>query len=224
MSRRADHRPLHHQPLLHLAQGAPFRHHLSHRLPEQHFQTWYPSPDTESQLFASAPSQASSSSHMLPSISLWPLGPPDFLLPMHQADFEPQAYYEPNLASSSTPSDTSSVSRDTESPPVPECVQVVCNAPLVAPVPLPYHSPTFLQFDLPDDDEDLSHPPYVGRPHKRKREEADEDEAENVAQLPAKRRLGADPSLRWDPHPGAKSAQNPHLALSMLAHRHYRRR
>lgn len=40
-------------------------------------------------------------------------------------------------------------------------IHVVCNAPLVAPVPLPYHSPTFLQFDLPDIDADLSHPPYT---------------------------------------------------------------
>ncbi|CAK5263375.1 unnamed protein product [Mycena citricolor] len=47
---------------------------------------------------------------------------------------------------------------------------VICNAPLVAPVPLPYHSPTFLQFEsLPDIDEDLSHPPYTCRPNVLKR-------------------------------------------------------
>ncbi|KIP09094.1 hypothetical protein PHLGIDRAFT_126548 [Phlebiopsis gigantea 11061_1 CR5-6] len=45
--------------------------------------------------------------------------------------------------------------------PPPPAVHVVCTAPLVAPKPLPYHSPTFLHFDLPDDDEDLSHPPYA---------------------------------------------------------------
>ncbi|KAL1758323.1 hypothetical protein FB107DRAFT_272149 [Schizophyllum commune] len=51
---------------------------------------------------------------------------------------------------------------------------VICNAPLVAPRPLPYHSPTFLQFDLlPDVDEDLSHPPYTKRASKRKRDDAD---------------------------------------------------
>lgn len=60
--------------------------------------------------------------------------------------------------------------------PAPEYVHVICNAPLVAPKPLPYHSPTFLKFDLPDDDEDLSHPPYVSRPHKRKRGGEDEEE------------------------------------------------
>ncbi|KAF5324483.1 hypothetical protein D9611_004541 [Ephemerocybe angulata] len=40
---------------------------------------------------------------------------------------------------------------------------VVCNAPLVSPIPLPYNSPRFLEFDLPDIDEDLSHPPYTSR-------------------------------------------------------------
>ncbi|KAJ7582609.1 hypothetical protein C8J56DRAFT_955237 [Mycena floridula] len=49
-----------------------------------------------------------------------------------------------------------------------------CNAPLIAPKPLPFHSPTFLEFELlPDLDEDLSHPPYTRRtvaPSKRKRE------------------------------------------------------
>ncbi|KIM57601.1 hypothetical protein SCLCIDRAFT_1219275 [Scleroderma citrinum Foug A] len=45
----------------------------------------------------------------------------------------------------------------------------VCDVPVLAPRPLPYHSPTFLQFDLPDTDEDLSHPPYTHRPAKRKR-------------------------------------------------------
>jgi hypothetical protein len=54
---------------------------------------------------------------------------------------------------------------------------VQCNAPLLAPRPLPYHSPTFLQFEqLPDFDEDLSHPPYTKRSthSKRKRDTSDE--------------------------------------------------
>lgn len=55
---------------------------------------------------------------------------------------------------------------------------VQCNAPLIAPKPLPYHSPTFLQFELlPDIDEDLSHPPYTqrgGTASKRKRDSFDD--------------------------------------------------
>ncbi len=81
------------------------------------------------------------------------------------------------LADSAARSDTSSVvSRDSDlSPsPVPEVAEVICNAPLVAPIPLPYHSPTFLLYDLPDEDEDLSHPPYTHRPHKRKRAREEE--------------------------------------------------
>lgn len=50
----------------------------------------------------------------------------------------------------------------------------VCDVPLLAPRPLPYHSPTFLHFDLPDSDEDLSHPPYTHRPPKRKRSDCDD--------------------------------------------------
>lgn len=60
-------------------------------------------------------------------------------------------------------------------PPRPQSLHVICNAPLIAPKPLPYHSPTFLKFELlPDLDEDLSHPPYTQRPSKRKREDNDE--------------------------------------------------
>ena len=80
--------------------------------------------------------------------------------------------------------------------PLPATVHVVCTAPLVAPKPLPYHSPTFLQFDLPDDDEDLSHPPYVSRPHKRKRRADDADDSD--APPPAmKRRAADDRRGRW---------------------------
>ncbi|CAL1704338.1 unnamed protein product [Somion occarium] len=83
-----------------------------------------------------------------------------------------------------SPTDVSSNASESGPSPGPDFVHAVCNAPLVAPVPLPYHSPTFLQFDLPDDDEDLSHPPYVSRPHKRKRES---DEADDLSRVIIKR-------------------------------------
>ncbi|KAF5391895.1 hypothetical protein D9757_001775 [Collybiopsis confluens] len=58
----------------------------------------------------------------------------------------------------------------------PPSLHVICNAPLIAPKPLPYHSPTFLKFELlPDLDEDLSHPPYTQRPSKRKRQDEPAD-------------------------------------------------
>ncbi|KAG1749022.1 uncharacterized protein EDB91DRAFT_1244814 [Suillus paluster] len=74
-----------------------------------------------------------------------------------------------------TPSPSSETSSSFYLSPSPEPlpIRVVCNVPLLAPRPLPYHSPTFLQFDLPDPDEDLSHPPYTHRPSKRKREDDD---------------------------------------------------
>ena len=83
----------------------------------------------------------------------------------------------------------------------PPPVHVVCTAPLVAPKPLPYHSPTFLQFDLPDDDEDLSHPPYCSRPHKRKRQDTDLDDGADEAAarrtVVVKRRATDDRRIRW---------------------------
>ncbi|KAL4074634.1 hypothetical protein V8B97DRAFT_2005618 [Scleroderma yunnanense] len=69
----------------------------------------------------------------------------------------------------------------------------VCDVPVVAPRPLPYHSPTFLQFDLPDTDEDLSHPPYTHRPAKRKRDDKNDKDPKIHDDLPspppAKRRV-----------------------------------
>ncbi|KAF8894455.1 hypothetical protein BD779DRAFT_1668970 [Infundibulicybe gibba] len=80
----------------------------------------------------------------------------------------------PELELPPSPSDTcSSASTDPPATPSPRShpVHIVCRAPLVAPIPLPYHSPTFLQFELPDLDQDLSHPPYTKRTPKRKRED-----------------------------------------------------
>ncbi|KAJ7445727.1 hypothetical protein B0H11DRAFT_2249280 [Mycena galericulata] len=62
-------------------------------------------------------------------------------------------------------------------PPRTRTTHVVCNAPLVAPIPLPYHSPTFLQFELPDIDEDLSHPPYTRRAAAAVKRKRTEDES-----------------------------------------------
>jgi hypothetical protein len=56
---------------------------------------------------------------------------------------------------------------------------VVCTAPLVAPVPVPRARPPLFECELPDIDEDLSHPPYIRRPGKRKRVAIDEEDAES---------------------------------------------
>jgi len=59
----------------------------------------------------------------------------------------------------------------------PEFLHVVCNAPLLAPKPLPYRPPAFLDnFELPDPDEDLSHPPYTRSSSKRKRTQDGQDD------------------------------------------------
>jgi hypothetical protein len=61
--------------------------------------------------------------------------------------------------------------------PTPEFLHVVCNAPLLAPKPLPYRPPAFLDsFELPDPDEDLSHPPYTRTSSKRKRARDPQDD------------------------------------------------
>ncbi|TFK88674.1 hypothetical protein K466DRAFT_488428 [Polyporus arcularius HHB13444] len=143
--------------------------------------------------------------------SLWPNGPPEFLLPFHHystRDYDGAGY---SLARSDT---SSAVSRDSDLSPSPEVAQVVCNAPLVAPIPLPYHSPTFLLYDLPDDDEDLSHPPYTNRPHKRKRAREDEDEnadGQEAHPTPAKRRSIAG---GWNPSAEQWSTSSAPLSLT----------
>ncbi|TFY60705.1 hypothetical protein EVJ58_g4969, partial [Rhodofomes roseus] len=141
---------------------------------------------------------AAASADLLHSLSRWNLGPPEFLLPYHHGyaqDYEQHQYAAPDAAPgfSPAPSDSSSVLSWDTSPspaPAPEPLHVTCNAPLVAPVPLPYHSPFFLQYDdLPDLDEDLSHAPYTRRPQKRKRSFDDVSRMDGGADMqPAKRR------------------------------------
>ncbi|KAI9569064.1 hypothetical protein HD554DRAFT_2171837 [Boletus coccyginus] len=101
-----------------------------------------------------------------------------------------------------SPSDTcSSFSTDPDpDPPLP--LHVVCNVPLLAPRPLPYHSPTFLQFDLPDTDEDLSHPPYTHRPSKRKRDK-DDNPVHSHPQPKRHRWRSAHSHRPWDHPPSA---------------------
>ncbi|KAI0747995.1 hypothetical protein C8Q80DRAFT_1270444 [Daedaleopsis nitida] len=158
---------------------------------------WRPQPPNSS-LFAGALGPSSwANAGPSNSQSLWPNGPPEFLLPFHHyssRDCNASAY---SVARSDT---SSAVSRDSDLSPSPEVAEVVCNAPLVAPIPLPYHSPTFLLYDLPDEDEDLSHPPYTHRPSKRKRARDDDDEhaaQEDPHPIPAKRRSIVDSSQSW---------------------------
>ncbi|KAF9001915.1 hypothetical protein BDQ17DRAFT_1426205 [Cyathus striatus] len=91
---------------------------------------------------------------------------------------------------SSSPSDISSSSSKESSflsTSSPQPLHVICNAPLVAPIPLPYHSPSFLQFDLPDIDQDLSQPPFTTR-RRLKRKHVDDNDLNPVSAL-SKRRM-----------------------------------
>ncbi|KAN0124076.1 hypothetical protein V8E52_002566 [Russula decolorans] len=77
-----------------------------------------------------------------------------------------------------SPSDAGSPMSTVAPPtPAPEFLHVVCNAPLLAPKPLPYRPPAFIDnFELPDPDEDLSHPPYTRSSSKRKRAQDGQDD------------------------------------------------
>ncbi|KAK7023942.1 hypothetical protein R3P38DRAFT_1080213 [Favolaschia claudopus] len=115
----------------------------------------------------------------------WPLSRPT-LEPWHSL-LGPYTPLYPGQPPSPTDTCSSFASSSTAGTPPPRATHVICNAPLVAPIPLPYHSPTFLQFELPDIDEDLSHPPYTRRQAavKRKRTVVDR---EDDSQRPQKRR------------------------------------
>ncbi|KAI0670507.1 hypothetical protein C8Q78DRAFT_992065 [Trametes maxima] len=182
---------------------------------------WRPHP-SQSTLFAGALAPSGWTNAGPPTLpEPWSSGPHDFLLPFHHY---PTKEYDAGPDYAYARSDTSSaVSRDSDLSPSPEVAEVVCNAPLVAPVPLPYHSPTFLMYDLPDEDEDLSHPPYTHRPHKRKRarDEDDDDESSDARReahpAPAKRRLIVAPGMPrgW---PGAAAVPAVSAATAALRH------
>jgi hypothetical protein len=106
----------------------------------------------------------------------------------------------PELDVPPSPTDTcSSFSTDSAPPtspsPPPESIHVVCKVPVIAPVPLPYHSPTFLQFDLPDVEEDLSHPPYTQRLRSASKRKRDNEDTLVHERLTQRRRLGDVPQI-----------------------------
>ncbi|KAF8831685.1 hypothetical protein F5879DRAFT_951050 [Lentinula edodes] len=142
-----------------------------------------------------------------------------WILPAWQ--WVPPSYpaYVPNLEFPPSPSDNGSSASSELSftpPPQPQSLHVICNAPLIAPKPLPYHSPTFLKFELlPELDEDLSHPPYTQRPSKRKREDCDES-ADFVLR---KRRAMGTSSTALPPRPPSVSSRH-RKSMSVRHHVH----
>lgn len=132
---------------------------------------------------------------------------PSFYPPPQQMLCKPSKSYcihiEANYATPVPPSPSDSISSVELSPiqssshsplfefsPQSRPIFVQCTAPLIAPKPLPYHSPRFLQFDeLPELDEDLSHAPYVRRPLKKRKRENEPTSDEVEGSVPQKRRM-----------------------------------
>lgn len=76
----------------------------------------------------------------------------------------------------------------------------ICDVPLVAPRPLPFTPPTFLQFDhLPEEDEDLSFPPYT-RSRRHTQDSSTQGLSQNETQTQAAISLTA--SQNQSAHPG----------------------
>lgn len=93
---------------------------------------------------------------------------------------------EPSTVSPSDPG--SPMSTAAPPTPAPEFLHVVCNAPLLAPKPLPYRPPAFIDnFELPDPDEDLSHPPYTRSSSKRKRAQDAQDDLATASSVSKRR-------------------------------------
>ncbi|KAJ7093220.1 hypothetical protein C8R44DRAFT_401892 [Mycena epipterygia] len=128
----------------------------------------------------------------------------------------PYAPVFPDQPPSPTDTCASFASSSTGGTPPPRTTHVVCNAPLVAPIPLPYHSPTFLQFELPDIDEDLSHPPYTRRAAALKRKRTGDREDESSARQ-QKRRLNAPVHPGYTVHPGHYTHPGPRTRSSTRA-------
>ncbi|KAJ7261350.1 hypothetical protein B0H12DRAFT_1322106 [Mycena haematopus] len=139
----------------------------------------------------------------------WPQSRPA-LEPWHSL-LGPYVPFYPDQPPSPTDTCYSFASSSTAGTPPPRATHVVCNAPLVAPIPLPYHSPTFLQFELPDIDEDLSHPPYTRRQAAVKRKRTVDREDDHAR--PQKRRLSA-PAVQSAPlHPGPRTRSSTRAAV-----------
>ncbi|KDQ60648.1 hypothetical protein JAAARDRAFT_31617 [Jaapia argillacea MUCL 33604] len=128
----------------------------------------------------------------------WPWAAPPHTsgnFPTHNswAHCPPRSHFVPENHFPASPADSCITSAsDVTASPIPSTHPAI---PLLAPKPLPYHSPTFLQFDLPDEDEDLSHPPYI-RPAKRKRVEEDSEGA-SCLHARSKRRASEVTALPW---------------------------
>ncbi|KAJ3761124.1 hypothetical protein EV361DRAFT_926799 [Lentinula raphanica] len=152
-------------------------------------------------------------------LSCWPQSSSSHIPWSWQWPYPSYPPYVPNLVFPPSPSDNSSATSSEPSltpPPQPQSLHVICNAPLIAPKPLPYHSPTFLKFELlPDLDEDLSHPPYTQRPSKRKREDCDQS-ADFVVR---KRHAICSSSATLPPRPTSVSSRR-HKPVSVRHHVH----
>jgi len=106
--------------------------------------------------------------------------PRSWMIPPHLHNFPSSPLSScPDLDYPSSPTDScSSVSVRTDpSPSSPPYVHVVCDVPLVVPKPRPYRCLTPLEFELPNEDQDLSHPPYTTQPPSSKRKRSQSDDA-----------------------------------------------
>ena len=108
---------------------------------------------------------------------------------------------------SPSPSESSLMSDDGS--PSPQHLNVVCNVPIVVPKPRPYRSLANLQFqfDLPSEDQDLSHPPYcTSRSAAKRKRSDDDDDADDGSTPPSadrgskRRRALLDSSLSLSTH------------------------
>lgn len=82
-------------------------------------------------------------------------------------------------------------------------MRVTCDVPLIAPKPISFRQASkFLEFELPDPDEDLSHPPYVRSPQRKRTRAGNDSESE----LPLDMRTSAKRTRKHSPHFRSRSA------------------
>jgi len=90
----------------------------------------------------------------------------------------------PELVHPVSPSD-SCPSLSIQTPLPAQFIEVVCDVPLVVPKPRPFRRITPLDFELPNEDQDLSHPPYTTRSSsKRKRSQDDKTVSDRAKRRP----------------------------------------
>jgi hypothetical protein len=139
-----------------------------------HFMKWRHDIQSQSWLLP-PPSHPNFASRLGP---LPPMCLPEFIRMSQRQSLTAHVTYR-GLDPASSSGSCSSVSIQT--PPSAQFIEVVCDVPLVVPKPRPFRRISPIDFELPSEDQDLSHPPYTTRSSSKRKRSQDDETVSNRA-------------------------------------------